>query len=68
VIKQAKDKTSHYINKQKLTIENFYWQRGFTAFTVSEKGVKKVYQYIKIQKMRHLQTRIEKELISLKIV
>lgn len=53
VIKQLKGSSSHYINQQDFVKEKFAWQTGYGAFSVSESGKQKVYQYIKNQKQHH---------------
>ncbi|TAF44670.1 MAG: IS200/IS605 family transposase [Sphingobacteriales bacterium] len=53
VIKQIKGSSSHFINQNDLISEKFAWQTGYAAFSVSESGVEKVFQYIKNQKSHH---------------
>jgi REP element-mobilizing transposase RayT len=53
VIKQIKGSSSHFINQNEMISEKFAWQTGYAAFSVSESGVEKVYQYIKNQKRHH---------------
>ena len=53
VIKQIKGSSSHFINQNNLIEEKFYWQTGYAAYSVSESGVERVYQYIKNQKLHH---------------
>jgi putative transposase len=53
VVKQIKGSSSHFINQNDLISEKFAWQTGYAAFSVSESGVERVYQYIKNQKRHH---------------
>jgi REP element-mobilizing transposase RayT len=53
VIKHVKGSSSHSINDQNLVIEKFCWQTGFAAYSVSESQLKKVYDYIRLQKEYH---------------
>ena len=53
VIKQIKGSSSFYMNQNQIISEKFAWQTGYAAFSVSESGVKKVYEYIKNQKIHH---------------
>lgn len=53
VIKQIKGSSSHFINQNDLIAEKFAWQTGYAAYSVSESGVEKVFQYIKNQKTHH---------------
>lgn len=61
VIKQIKGSSSFYINQTHLKAEKFSWQTGYGAFSVSESGIEKVYQYIKNQKQHHKVKNSEKE-------
>lgn len=53
VIKQIKGSSSHFINQNNLIADKFAWQTGYAAFSVSESGVEKVFQYIGNQKQHH---------------
>ena len=53
VVKQIKGSSSHFINQNHLISETFAWQTGYAAYSVSESGVDKVYEYIKNQKQHH---------------
>jgi len=53
VIKQIKGSSSHYINYHDWIPDKFAWQTGYAAFSVSESGVERVYEYIKNQKAHH---------------
>jgi len=53
VIKQVKGSSSHFINNSNFIPDKFAWQTGYAAYSVSESGVEKVYQYIKNQKTHH---------------
>ena len=46
VIKQIKGSSSHFINQTNLIVENFSWQTGYAAFSVSASIVEKVFHYI----------------------
>ncbi len=53
VIKQIKGSSSHFVNQANLISEKFSWQTGYAAYSVSESGVEKVFEYIKNQKSHH---------------
>lgn len=53
IIKQLKGSSSHFINQQNIIVEKFAWQTGYAAYSVSESGVEKVYDYIRNQKQHH---------------
>lgn len=61
VLKQVKGSSSHYINQNNFTDEKFAWQTGYGAFSISESGVQKVYDYIKSQKEHHKLKTFEEE-------
>ena len=54
LMKQIKGSTSYMINQRKLTQNNFAWQRGYGAFTVSHQNLDIIFNYIKNQKKHHL--------------
>jgi len=53
VIKQIKGSSSHFVNQNNLILDKFAWQTGYAAYSVSESGVEKVFQYIQNQKQHH---------------
>ena len=53
VIKQVKGSSAHFINQNNIVPEKFAWQKGYAAFSVSEKGVERAFKYIKNQKSHH---------------
>jgi REP element-mobilizing transposase RayT len=61
VIKQIIGSSSHYINQNNLIPDKFAWQTGYAAYSVSESGVEKVFQYIKNQKQHHQKKTFEQE-------
>lgn len=61
VIKQVKGSSSHFINKSNFIPDKFAWQTGYAAYSVSESGVEKVYQYIKNQKTHHQKKSFKEE-------
>jgi REP element-mobilizing transposase RayT len=61
VIKQIKGSSSHFINQNNLISEKFAWQTGYAAYSVSESGVEKVFEYIKNQKQHHQKKSFQQE-------
>jgi putative transposase len=61
VIKQIKGSSSHFTNQNTLIAEKFAWQTGYAAYSVSESGVEKVFQYIKNQKEHHQKKSFQQE-------
>ncbi len=64
VMKQVKGASSRMISRLKLCSEDFYWQIGYGAFSVSEKNLKGVIRYIKTQKEHHQKVNLSEELKS----
>ena len=61
VIKQIKGSSSRYINQNNLINDNFAWQVGYAAYSVSESVVDKVFQYIQNQKQHHAKKTFQEE-------
>src|SRR5918993_5321954 len=53
VMRRLKAQSSRWINHNHLSIQKFAWDQGFTAFSVSESQVQKVFDYITNQKEHH---------------
>jgi REP element-mobilizing transposase RayT len=53
IIKQVKGSCSEHINRNNLTLKRFSWQTGYSAYSVSESAVQRVYNYILRQKQHH---------------
>ncbi len=53
VMKQVKGSSSHFINEHNFIFEKFAWQKGYSAFSVSDSAVDDVYEYIKKQKIKY---------------
>jgi len=66
VMKQVKGASSRMISRLKLCQEDFNWQIGYGAFSVSEKNVKGVIRYIKNQKIHHQEVNLRDEMESLR--
>jgi REP element-mobilizing transposase RayT len=61
VIKQIKGSSSHFINQNDLISDKFAWQTGYAAYSISESGVEKVFEYIKKQKSHHQKKTFQQE-------
>lgn len=61
IIKQVKGSTSHFINQQNIISQKFSWQVGYGAFSVSESGKEKVFEYNKNQKKHHEKRNVQEE-------
>ncbi len=65
VFKQLKGASSREFNQLELFPEQFHWQKGYGAFSVSESGIYKVVQYISNQEIHHQKLNYDHEFISL---
>lgn len=61
VMNQIKGSSSHYINQNDMIADKFSWQTGYAAYSISESGVEKVFQYIKNQKSHHQRKTFQQE-------
>lgn len=61
LMRKLKGQSSRWINQNHLSIQRFAWEPGFTAFSVSESQVQKVFDYITHQKEHHLRESFEEE-------
>ena len=53
LIGDIKRDSSSWIKKQDALYSNFYWQKGYGAFSIGQSQVETVMNYIKNQKERH---------------
>ena len=56
-----KGESSFWVNKNRLTVENFSWQDDYFAVSVSESQVKAVVNYIKNQESHHSKKSFQEE-------
>jgi len=65
VVKQIKGESSRWVNKNVLIEQPFRWQKGYGVFSVDEKSVPAVRQYIYNQEEHHKTTSYKAELKKL---
>lgn len=53
LVKEIKEHSAKYINREKMIRGKFYWQIGFAAFSVSKKELPIILNYIKNQEAHH---------------
>ena len=53
LVREIKEHSSKYINSKNILKGKFYWQAGFGAFTVSQRNIGVVIDYIKNQEEHH---------------
>ncbi len=64
VVKLIKGESSFWINKEKLTLEHFEWQREYYAAAVSESILKATRNYIFQQEKHHSTINFENEFLD----
>jgi putative transposase len=52
-VRQLKGASSYYINHQGAREQEFMWQEGYGALTLSERSVPDAVEYVKAQRSRH---------------
>jgi REP element-mobilizing transposase RayT len=63
VLRDLKANASDWMHDFFPTLQDFSWQRGYGAFTVSQSNVEEVRQYIRRQKEHHLALSFREEFI-----
>ncbi len=53
LMKNAKAKSSKWVNENRLTSERFEWQEGYGVFSYSHSHIEAVYKYIQHQAEHH---------------
>jgi len=61
LLEEVKSHSSKWIKGKAKTLENFYWQDGYGAFSVNPSEVDKVISYIANQKEHHRQKSFQDE-------
>ena len=64
LIRDIKNNSSNYINKNRLVRGKFEWQEGYGAFSYSESQIDNVYQYILNQEKHHHKRTFREEYID----
>jgi REP element-mobilizing transposase RayT len=62
MVRRIKGSSSHWVNEADWYERRFAWQRGYSAFSVSESMVERVADYIRRQKEHHRRISFEAEL------
>jgi len=65
VMKNAKAKSSKWVNESGLLKHRFEWQKGFGAFSYSRSHIDKVFKYIKNQESHHKKETFREEYIRI---
>ncbi|WP_415326530.1 IS200/IS605 family transposase [Chryseobacterium sp. MMS23-Vi53] len=65
LVQEIKAHSSKWIKTKGTKYEDFFWQSGYGAFSVSEKSLYATINYIKSQRQHHLINNYEDELIGI---
>jgi putative transposase len=65
IVEEVKKGSSKWIKTQGVSFQNFYWQTGYGAFSVSQSNVEAVIHYIETQAEHHKQLTFQDELRAL---
>lgn len=63
IMKNAKAKSSKWLNEAKYLDDRFEWQSAFGSFSYSEREIPKVYDYVKNQQIHHQKITFREEYI-----
>ncbi|GAA5219858.1 IS200/IS605 family transposase [Membranihabitans marinus] len=63
-IQKIKSNSSKWIKSKYKSLDNFYWQDGYGAFSVSPDEIKDTIDYIKNQKQHHSKMNFKQEYIT----
>ena len=64
VLRDLKANTTGWMHDVFPRLADFYWQRGYAAFTMSQSNLKQVQQYVASQKEHHLKVSFRGEFIE----
>ena len=64
-IRDLKSSASKWVNDSKLTKQEFRWQKGYGAFTVSHSQVEHVQRYIQNQEEHHRKLTFKEEYVAI---
>ena len=65
LVRDIKNNSTNFINKNKFVRGKFSWQEGFGAFSYSQSQIRNVYEYIKNQEKHHKKNTFREEYLSL---
>ncbi|GMQ29167.1 IS200/IS605 family transposase [Algoriphagus confluentis] len=65
IMKNAKSKSSKWLNESGLLGNRFEWQSAFGSFTYSEREIAKVFDYVKNQEIHHQKMTFREEYLKM---
>ena len=64
LVRDIKNNSSNFINKNKLVKGKFSWQEGYGAFSYSHSHIKQIYNYILNQEQHHYKKTFKEEYLE----
>jgi len=65
LVQEVKAYSSKWIKTKGSKYENFFWQDGYAAFSVSRNEINKIINYIKNQRIHHQEQKFKDELLEI---
>jgi len=65
LLETLKKRSSKWMKIQDKSLENFFWQKGYAAFSIGENSVERVRNYIENQSEHHSRVNYRDEIIRL---
>jgi REP element-mobilizing transposase RayT len=62
IVQKMKANSAKWIHEKRILSRAFAWQRGYSAFSVSESNLERVYQYVANQEAHHRRISFQDEL------
>jgi len=60
-VREIKKESSKWIKTKDIKFDNFYWQKGYAAFSVSPNNIENLIHYIQDQEVHHLKSSFQDE-------
>jgi len=64
IVEKLKISSSQWIKTKGMKYEKFFWQAGYSAFSIGQSGISKLIEYIKNQKEHHKKISFQEEVIA----
>jgi len=64
IVEKIKTSSSQWIKTKGMKYEKFFWQVGYSAFSIGQSGLQKLISYIENQKEHHKKISFQEEVIA----
>ena len=65
IVRDVKNNSSNYVNRDKMRMSRFSWQEGYGAFSIAKSEIESVYNYILNQKEHHKTRSFKEEYLAI---